>query len=172
MIIKNTIEATINKENYDFVLIDCCPPSLGMITYNGLIISDYYLIPTKADYISTYGIPQILDRITKFNEASERNVTALGIVITMYSGHMRAFHQAVIDRLKNSHSYPHVFEECCIPIRQKIAETSYFDGTTSYTLKQKYSDTYDIFKKLASLVLSKHEEDDDDEYDDEYDFDL
>jgi chromosome partitioning protein len=40
---------------YDVVLIDC-PPNLGIVTQNGLNISDYYLIPSIPDHLSTYGI--------------------------------------------------------------------------------------------------------------------
>lgn len=51
-------------DKYDFILIDC-PPNLGAITLNGIFLSDYYLIPVVADILSTYGIPQINDRISK-----------------------------------------------------------------------------------------------------------
>jgi len=122
------------QENYDFILIDC-PPNLGIITQNGLMVSDYYLIPTKADYISTYGIPQILDRVNKFNRLSNRNVNPLGVVITMYSGHHKRLHDEVIDLLKRQHPELKIFDNY-IPFRQRIAETALYDDSTTYTLKQ------------------------------------
>ena len=45
-------------DEYDWVLIDC-PPSMSIITLNGLRISDGFVIPTIPDHLSTYGIPQI-----------------------------------------------------------------------------------------------------------------
>jgi chromosome partitioning protein len=151
-ILKSTIIPFIEDENYDYVIVDC-PPNLGMITLNGLMISDYYIIPTKADYISTYGIPQILDRIEKFNTVSKQNVKPLGIAITLYSGHQKNLHEEVISMLKRDDLYPIVFN-CKIPYRQKIAETSYYDGS-SYTLKQKYSDAFDVLKGLTTEILEE-----------------
>ena len=152
-ILQNVMQPIIDEEKYDFILIDC-PPNLGMITLNGLMISDYYLIPTKADYISTYGIPQIIERINEFNDASQKNVTPLGIVITMYSGHHKRLHDEVIDFIENHSSYPDVYEDY-IPFRIRIAETSYFDGSTTYTLKQKYGDSYDVIEGLIDTILTE-----------------
>jgi len=139
-------------DQYDYILIDC-PPNLGIITLNGLLISDYYIIPTKADYISTYGIPQILDRINSFNKASKKNVKPLGIVITLYSGHQKNLHNEVISMLKREANYPRVFDEV-IPFRQKIAETAYYDGS-KYTLKQKYGDAYPSMKNIAKTIIDE-----------------
>jgi chromosome partitioning protein len=138
--------------DYDFVLIDC-PPNLGIITLNGLYISDYYLIPTKADYISTYGIPQIISRVHEFNRASGKNVQPLGIVITMYSGYQKNLHETVIDLLKREENYPKVFVNK-IPLRQKIAETAYYDDTT-YTLKQKYGEAYKHLYDLTREIMAE-----------------
>ncbi len=139
-------------DDYDYILIDC-PPNLGIITLNGLLISDYYIIPTKADYISTYGIPQILDRIKNFNHASKKNVKPLGIVITLYSGHQKNLHEEVISILKREQNYPKVFDHV-IPFRQKIAETAYYDGS-EYTFKQKYGDAYSPMKEIAKAIINE-----------------
>jgi len=142
-------------DDYDFVLIDC-PPNLGIITLNGLYISDYYLIPTKADYISTYGIPQIIGRVREFNEASGKAVEPLGIVITMYSGHQRNLHDDVISMLRSKSDYPKVFDNI-IPLRQRIAETAYYDDKT-YTLKQKYGNAYEDLYRLTEEILREVDE--------------
>lgn len=139
--------------NYDYIFIDC-PPNLGIITLNGLFISKYYIIPTKADYISTYGIPQILDRIKDFNKASKKNVRPLGIVITLYSGYHKNLHDDVISMLKREKKYPKVFDEV-IPFRQKIAETAYYNEKESYTFKQKYGDAYSPMKKIAEAIINE-----------------
>jgi chromosome partitioning protein len=47
-------------DDYDLVLIDC-PPNLGIVTLNGLRLSNGYVIPTIPDILSTYGIPQIVN---------------------------------------------------------------------------------------------------------------
>jgi len=69
--------------DYDFVLIDC-PPNLGFITRNGIEISDYYLIPSIPDTLSTYGIPQIVRKINQFTQERPLKISCLGLVVTKY----------------------------------------------------------------------------------------
>lgn len=69
--------------DYDIALIDC-PPSLGLITQNGLAISDYYLIPVIPETMSVYGIPQIVARVNRFKHLTGSGIQPLGIVATRY----------------------------------------------------------------------------------------
>lgn len=80
-IIKTTVHPILNE--YDYVLIDC-PPNLGFITRNGIEISDYYLIPTIPDTLSTYGIPQIVKTIHQFTTERNLSIKCLGLVITKF----------------------------------------------------------------------------------------
>lgn len=80
-ILQTVIHPVLN--NYDFVLIDC-PPNLGFITRNGIEISDYYLIPSIPDTLSTYGIPQIVRTIDQFTKERPLKVKCLGLVITKF----------------------------------------------------------------------------------------
>lgn len=74
---------------YDYVLIDC-PPNLGFITRNGIEISDYYLIPSIPDTLSTYGIPQIVRTIHTFTKQRPLAITCLGLVITKFDSRSSA----------------------------------------------------------------------------------
>jgi len=124
-------------EEYDFVLIDC-PPNLGIITLNGIYISDYYLIPCIPDILSTYGIPQILDRLNNFTKETKIGTTALGIVISMYRAQSR-LHDSVIQDLRNRASrkeYPRIFDTV-IPMSVRTAEAADVNASVN-TLKQKY----------------------------------
>ena len=124
-------------EEYDFVLIDC-PPNLGIITLNGIYISDYYLIPCIPDILSTYGIPQILDRLDHFTRETKIGITALGIVVSMYRAQSR-LHDSVIQDLRiraSRKEYPRIFETV-IPMTVRIAEAADVNASVN-TLKQKY----------------------------------
>jgi chromosome partitioning protein len=68
-------------DRYDYIIIDC-PPSLGTVTKNGLRISTGYIIPTIPDIVSTWGIYQIVDNVTRFTQDMGRPIPALGIVAT------------------------------------------------------------------------------------------
>lgn len=80
-IIKSTVYPIL--ADYDFVLIDC-PPNLGFITRNGIEISDFYLIPTIPDTLSTYGIPQIIKTINQFTKERNLAIRCLGLLITKF----------------------------------------------------------------------------------------
>src|SRR5215813_13188155 len=109
---------------YDYVLIDC-PPSLGVVTLNGLAISDSYLIPVVPDTLSVLGIPPILDRVEHFARCTRRNIRALGIVISK----MRAqtlLHNEMLRRLREDfvdRHFPPVFRTI-IPESTRIAESA------------------------------------------------
>ena len=86
-IIKSTVYPILS--GYDYVLIDC-PPNLGFITRNGIEISDYYLIPTIPDTLSTYGIPQIIKTIDQFRKERNLSITCLGLLITKFDSRSNA----------------------------------------------------------------------------------
>jgi chromosome partitioning protein len=80
-VLKSAIHPHLGE--YDYVLIDC-PPNLGFITQNGIEISDYYLIPTVPDKLSTYGIPQIIKKINDLSSWRNLQIKCLGLIITKY----------------------------------------------------------------------------------------
>lgn len=141
-------------EEYDFVLIDC-PPNLGIITLNGIYISDYYLIPCIPDILSTYGIPQILDRLKNFISETKIGTTALGIVISMYRAQSR-LHDSIIQDLRiraSRKEYPRIFETV-IPMSVRTAEAADVNASVN-TLKQKYGygRAFEDYEDLAREFL-------------------
>jgi len=69
---------------YDFVLIDL-PPSLSLLTINGLVASDIVLIPIHCSYYSLEGIGQLLSTINLVRKNLGFNLRILGAVLTMYN---------------------------------------------------------------------------------------
>lgn len=61
------------KEDYDLVLIDC-PPNFNIVTQNAIIASDMYVVPAKADFLSTLGIDQLVRHIDSLTEKYNRYV--------------------------------------------------------------------------------------------------
>ena len=134
-ILKEAISEVLPE--YDLVLIDC-PPNLGIITLNGIYLSDYFVIPCIPDILSTYGIPQILRRLDIFKNEAKIGIEPLGIVISMYRAQSR-LHDSVIRDLKGKASggdYPRIFETA-IPLTVRTAEAADFSAPVN-TLKQKY----------------------------------
>ena len=98
-------------KSYDYVLIDC-PPNLGFITRNGIEISDYFLIPTIPDTLSTYGIPQIVKTIHSFKTSRNLRIDCLGLVMTKYSSNSNA-HRRGMKELPAR--FADIFKELQIP---------------------------------------------------------
>lgn len=79
--LKNALEEIEN--HYDFVLIDN-PPSLGLLTVNGLVAADSVLIPVQAEYYALEGLGQLLNTIKRVRASLNPNLELLGVLITMY----------------------------------------------------------------------------------------
>lgn len=63
-ILKQFLEAILKVETYDYVLIDC-PPSNNLITRSAFLASDFYIIPTILDSISTNGVAHYIQTVQK-----------------------------------------------------------------------------------------------------------
>ncbi len=79
--LKNIL-ATV-KDEYDFILIDC-PPSLGILTLNGLIAADEVYIPLQCEYFALEGLSLLLNTVQKVQKGLNKNLKIGGIFFTMY----------------------------------------------------------------------------------------
>jgi chromosome partitioning protein len=74
--------ATVTRE-YDYILIDC-PPSLGILTLNGLVASDEVLVPLQCEYFALEGLSLILQTISLVQKGMNPSLKICGILFTMY----------------------------------------------------------------------------------------
>jgi chromosome partitioning protein len=72
-------------DDYDFVLIDC-PPSLGLLTVNGLAAADEVLIPIQCEYYALEGVSQLLRNVQLVQRNLNPQLEVEGVVLTMYDG--------------------------------------------------------------------------------------
>ncbi len=63
-ILKDFIDSVLEKRDYDFIIMDC-PPSNNLITRSAFLLSDYYIIPTILDGISTNGVAHYIKTVLK-----------------------------------------------------------------------------------------------------------
>ncbi len=72
-------------EEYEFVLIDC-PPSLGLLTINGLTAADEVLIPIQCEYYALEGVSQLTRNIALVKQNINPQLEIEGVVLTMFDG--------------------------------------------------------------------------------------
>ncbi len=82
------------KENWDYIFIDC-PPSLGILTLNGLTAAHQVIIPMQCEYFALEGLTLLLKTIQQVQKSLNTSLTLGGIVFTMYDSRTRLAHEIV-----------------------------------------------------------------------------
>ena len=83
------------RDKYDYILIDC-PPSLGILTLNGLAAADAILVPMQCEYFALEGITLLLQTVKKVQENINKNLVIGGIFFTMYDSRTRLAQDVVM----------------------------------------------------------------------------
>ncbi len=71
------------RDDYDYILIDC-PPSLGLLTVNGLAAADDVLVPIQCEYYALEGLSQLIRNVSLVRTNLNPTLDVRGIVLTMY----------------------------------------------------------------------------------------
>lgn len=84
--LKNALQTVEN--DYDFVLIDC-PPSLTLLTLNGLVAANGVIVPMLCEYYALEGISYLIATVRKIRQAINPRLDITGIVRTLYDSRSR-----------------------------------------------------------------------------------
>ena len=136
------------RTNYDYILIDC-PPSLGLLTINGLVAADEVIIPVQCEYYALEGLGQLLKTIESVQENLDSPIKVKGALLTMYDKRNRLSRQVRKEIERNFDGY--VFESV-IPRCVKLAEAPSFGQTIiQYNPHSKGAKSY---RQLAEEIIS------------------
>lgn len=147
------------KDNYDYILIDC-PPNLGAITLNGIIISNHYVIPTTPDILSKIGISLITSRINNFKAVKKTCLIELAGIIFTKVDYRTNLHASTIAELRSPTYFlsKHIFKNE-MPQRISIAEAPMDNRphATSSTAKAKrdWNEVQTIIKQIVDEFITK-----------------
>ena len=107
------------QERYDYILIDC-PPSLGLLTVNGLLAAQNgVIIPVQCEYLALEGLSQLTQTITRVQSRLFPELRVHGVILTMYDGRTRLATDVVSEVRK---FFPNQVFESVIPRSIRLAE--------------------------------------------------
>ncbi len=137
-------------EEYDFILIDN-GPTLGIATLNSLIASDYFMIPTLADYLSLVGVQKTMETIDQIRENLDHEIENLGLVLTMIDGRESIAKDS--EKILNSAFGGKVFKSC-IQRNSKFKELAQ-NQKTIFDVTKNSDKGNKNFRDLAEEVLER-----------------
>ncbi|MBF0453436.1 MAG: ParA family protein [Magnetococcales bacterium] len=79
-------------KQYDLILIDC-PPSLGLLSLNALVMADEIIVPMPCEFLVLEGLSQLVEIVELTRRRLNPRITIAGIVFTMYDGRSRLTQQ-------------------------------------------------------------------------------
>lgn len=144
--LKNALAPIIEK--YDYILIDC-PPSLGLLTVNGLIAArDGVIIPVQCEYLALEGLGELTHTLQRVRAALFPGLKVRGVVLTMFDGRTNLSADVVAEVRK--YFSEQVFA-AIIPRSVRLAEApSYGLPITAYAPESSAAKAYE---SLAREVL-------------------
>ncbi|MBT3323082.1 MAG: ParA family protein [Anaerolineae bacterium] len=137
----------LNKLNddYDYILLDC-PPSLGLLTINGLMAAqDGVIIPVQCEYLALEGLGQLTQTIQQVRSALFPELRLRGVIMTMFDGRTNLSSDVVAE--VNNH-FPDAVFEAIIPRSIRLAEApSYGLPIAEYAPNSVGAKAYSAFAK-------------------------
>ncbi len=75
-------------DDYDFIIIDC-PPSLGLLSLNGLVASTKVIVPVQSEFLALHGVRQLLDTIDQVRSAYNPALSVGGVLLCLHDARRR-----------------------------------------------------------------------------------
>lgn len=133
---------------YDYIIIDS-PPSLDLLTVNGLVASREVLIPVQAEYYALEGLGQLVNTIRLVKENLNPDLEVLGAVLTMYDRRNRLSHEVLQEMYKY---FPNKIFRSVIPRAVRLAEAPSHGVPISHY--DRYSKGARAYEKLTREILA------------------
>lgn len=136
------------RTNYDYILIDS-PPSLGLLTINGLVAAEQVIIPVQCEYYALEGLGQLLETVELIRNSLNPDLKVLGALLTMYDKRNTLSRQVVEEVRKN---FPGRVFDTVVPRAVSLAEApSYGQTILEFDHRSVGAEAY---KNLAQEVIA------------------
>ena len=140
------------QEVYDFVIIDS-PPSLSLLTVNGLIASHYVLLPVQAEFYALEGLGQLLETMKLVRKGMNPGLELLGVLPTMLDSRTTLSNQVHAEIKRH---FPGKVFDTTIPRNIRLAEAP--SHGIPIGVYDKFSKGSRAYKALAKEVMTRVEE--------------
>ncbi len=139
------------RYDYDFIIIDC-PPSLGLLTVNGLTAADTLLVPIQCEYFALEGVTELFDTLAHLRRLLNPQLSIEGLLLTMYDERTN-LSSAVAKDLRDF--YGAQVLQTVIPRNVRLAEApSYGKPIILYDIRSKGAESY---MTLAKEILNNEQ---------------
>jgi len=147
--LKDLLESV--RYDYDYIIIDC-PPSLGLLTVNGLTAADSLLVPIQCEYFALEGVTELFDTLAHLRRSLNPHLSIEGLLLTMYDERTN-LSGAVAQDLRDF--YGAQVLKTVIPRNVRLAEApSYGKPIILYDIRSKGAESY---MDLAKEVLANEQ---------------
>lgn len=147
--LKRVLEPVV--DDYDFILIDS-PPSLGLLTINGLTAANGVLVPIQSEYYALEGLSQLMSTIEMVQKHLNPSLQVDGVVVTMYDPRTN-LSQAVLEDVKAFFGRSVKVYDTVIPRNIRLSEApSFGKPIVLYDDRSKGAQAY---RALAEEVLAR-----------------
>jgi chromosome partitioning protein len=134
---------------YDVVLIDC-PPSLGILTINGLTAAHEVLIPLQCETLSSRGVGQLLETVADVRSFTNPGLGVAGVIATMYDSRTRLGQQVLADVHEK-----HGLELLPPPVPKSVKVAEAPGRSRSVLEHASHSPAADAYRELAANLDSR-----------------
>lgn len=115
-------------KNYDFIFIDC-PPSLDLLTLNGLCACDTVLVPIQCEFFALEGLSELMNTVRTVKTMYNRYLEVEGVLLTMYDGRLNLTLQVVAEVKKY---FPNKVYKTAVPRNVRLSEAPSFGAPVNY----------------------------------------
>jgi chromosome partitioning protein len=137
------------QEHYDYILIDC-PPSLGMLTINGLVAAqDGVIIPVQCEYLALEGLGQLTETIQRVRVSLFPGLVIRGVALTMFDGRTRLANDVVAEVRR---VFPNQVFQSVIPRSIRLAEAPSYGLPVSFYAPESHAAR--AYSDLAQEILA------------------
>lgn len=138
---------------YDYIIIDC-PPSLSLLTLNGLNTANSFLVPMQTEYYAMEGLAQLLNTVSLVRESLNPELKNEGILLTMFDGRNN-LSKLVAEEVQRT--FPEETFKSIIPRNVKLSECpSHGKPIIIYDITSKGSEAY--LNLAKEIILREREE--------------